>query len=74
MSYMFYAASAFVKDVTVWNVCKVQDDYFEGMFEDSGQPETDLEPDANGECIDCPAGTTSGSGEYVQGGNNCTSV
>ena len=73
MDYMFYAASAFVKDVTVWNVCKVQDDYFEGMFEDSGQPETDLEPDANGPCVACPAGTTSGSGKYVRGQNNCTS-
>jgi hypothetical protein len=73
MAYMFEGAIAFVKDVKVWNICKVQDGNFGGMFEDSGQPETDLEP-VNGECIDCPSGTTSGSGKYVQGGNNCTSV
>jgi hypothetical protein len=71
MDYMFYAASAFVKDVTVWNVCKV--DNFDSMFTGSGQPETDLVPDANGECIPCPSGTTSGSGEYVQDQNPCTS-
>jgi hypothetical protein len=74
MRYMFYEATAFVKNVTVWNVCKVQDGNFEGMFEDSGQSSTTLVPDANGECIPCPADTTSGSGKYVQGGNNCTSV
>jgi hypothetical protein len=70
---MFRDATAFDKDVTVWNVCKVSDGNFYDMFYDSGQPETDLEPDANGECIDCPAGTTSGSGMYVEGQNNCTS-
>ena len=74
MRYMFEDTIAFAKDVTVWNVCKVQDDYFEGMFEDSGQPTANLEPDANGECIDCPDGTTSGSGEYVEFQNNCTSI
>ena len=74
MAFMFEGAIAFVKDVKVWNICKVQDGNFEGMFEDSGQSSTTLVPDANGECIDCPAGTTSGSGKYVQGQNNCTSV
>ena len=74
MYFMFAEASAFVKDVTVWNVCKVPANFFSDMFTDSGQPDTDLVPDANGECIDCPAGTTSGSGQYVQDGNNCTSV
>ena len=69
MDYMFYAASAFVKDVTVWNVCKV--DNFVDMFANSGQSSTSLFPAV---CINCPADTTSGSGKYVQGGNNCTSV
>jgi hypothetical protein len=73
MEDMFYEASSFEKDVTGWNVCNVGN--FDDMFEDSGQPSgTTLEPNANGECIACPNGTTSGSGEYVQGQNNCTSV
>jgi hypothetical protein len=71
MGYMFYYASDFVKNVTVWNVCNVGNFY--SMFTNSGQAETDLVPDANGECIACPAGTTSGSGKYVEGQNNCTS-
>jgi hypothetical protein len=71
MGLMFYNAYAFDKNVTVWNVCKVDD--FQNMFANSGQPTTNLEPPANGECIDCPNGTTSGSGKYVTGGNNCTS-
>ena len=68
---MFEGAIAFVKDVTVWNVCKV--DNFDDMFTDSGLAGTTLEPPENGACIDCPSGTTSGSGEYVTGGNPCTS-
>jgi hypothetical protein len=79
MNYMFYAATAFKKDVKGWNVCKVEagnvdDDGegFRGMFELSGQSTTKLEPPANGKCIACPAGTTSGSGFYVTGGNSCT--
>jgi hypothetical protein len=72
MGYMFYYASDFVKNVTVWNVCNVGPSYFQGMFTGSGQPETDLVPDANGECIACPAGTTSGSGKYVEGQNPCS--
>ena len=71
MTSMFYGANAFVKDVKVWNVCKVLAGKFEGMFEGSGQGETNLVPDANGECIACPAETTSGSGKYVQGQNPC---
>ncbi|GMI37891.1 hypothetical protein TrCOL_g5125 [Triparma columacea] len=71
MVQMFTTASAFDKDVKGWNVCKV--DKFDSMFTYSGQPDTNLEPDTNGACIDCPSGTTSGSGEYVTGGNNCTS-
>jgi hypothetical protein len=66
---MFNTASAFDKDVTVWNVCKV--DYFDDMFTGSGQPTTNLEPPENGKCIACPAGTTSGSGKYVEGQNPC---
>ena len=69
MGLMFFDARAFVKDVTVWNVCNVGS--FDSMFTNSGQPKTDLKPDANGKCIDCPAGTTSGSGKYVQGQNPC---
>jgi hypothetical protein len=69
MGYMFYYATDFDKEVTGWNVCKV--DNFVGMFSDSGQSSTTLEPPENGECIDCPSGTTSGSGEYVQGQNPC---
>ena len=71
---MFYGATAFDKVVTIWNVCKVQDGNFQGMFEGSGQSSTNLEPDANGECIDCPAGTTSGSGKYVEGQNPCNNL
>jgi hypothetical protein len=70
MSNMFNGASAFVKNVTVWNVCKVSDGGFDSMFTDSGLAGTTLE---NGICIVCPSGTTSGSGEYVTGGNPCTS-
>ena len=69
MAYMFYDAAAFNKDVTGWNVCKV--DNFVDMFSGSGLSGTTLE---NGICTPCPSGTTSGSGKYVQGGNNCTSV
>ena len=72
MQYMFYYATAFNQDVTVWNICNV--DNFDFMFVGSGQPTTNLVPDTNGKCIECPAGTTSGSGEYVEGQNNCTSV
>ena len=72
---MFYKAYAFKKDVKGWNVCKVSaandDEGFRAMFEDSGQPSTTLKPPANGECIACPAGATSGSGKYVQGQNPC---
>jgi hypothetical protein len=73
MRYMFYDASAFVEDVKVWNICKVPIGYFYEMFTSSGQDGTSLIPPANGICTFCPAGTTSGSGEYVQGQNNCTS-
>ena len=69
---MFYGATAFDKDVIGWNVCKVSDGNFIDMFLDSGQPTANLEPDANGPCVACPAGTTSGSGEYVEGQNPCT--
>jgi hypothetical protein len=77
---MFYGASVFVEDVRVWNVCKVQrtslpDGNFGNMFTYSGQPDTNLEPDANGPCIACPnVCLTSGSGEYVYGQNPCTPV
>ena len=74
MRYMFYEATAFVKNVTVWNVCKVSDGNFGSMFFNSGQPETDLVPPANGECIACPANSTSGSGEYVEGQNPCNNL
>ena len=79
MQYMFYFAIVFDKVVIGWNVCKVSDgilldNNFYLMFTLSGQSGTTLEPNANGECIACPAGTTSGSGQYVQGGNNCTSL
>jgi hypothetical protein len=41
------------------------------MFAGSGQPDTDL---SSGTCVDCPTGTTSGSGKYVQGGDVCVAV
>ena len=74
---MFFYATAFDKVVIGWNVCKVSDGIlldgnFYLMFHGSGQSGTNLEPPANGECIPCPANTTSGSGEYVQGQNPCT--
>jgi hypothetical protein len=71
MAYMFYDASAFDKDVIGWNVCKVSSGGFLDMFTGSGQPGNDL---STGTCVDCPTDTFSGSGQYVQGGNNCTSV
>ena len=74
MSYMFNGASVFDKDVTVWNICKVNNGLFDSMFTNSGQAETDLVPNANGECIACPAGTTSGSGKYVEGQNPCNNL
>ena len=78
MRFMFNGAIGFatlgVEDVTVWNICKVLDGNFQGMFTNAGQPDTNLVPPANGICTPCPSGTTSGSGEYVTGGNNCTSV
>ena len=70
MEMMFYTASAFDKNVTVWNVCKVGN--FVDMFLDSSQSSTNLVPPANGACIVCPTGLTSGSGKYVDGGNPCT--
>ena len=66
---MFNSAFAFNKDVTGWNVCNVGD--FTDMFVGSGQATTTLVPDANGQCIACPANYNSGSGEYIQGGNPC---
>ena len=73
MRYMFEDTIAFDKDVTVWNVCKVGTGNFVGMFINSPQSGTNLEPpNANGPCILCPAGTYSGSGMYVTGGNSCT--
>ena len=75
MASMFYGADAFDKVVTVWNICNVDTGYgFQGMFSASGQPTANLVPNANGECIDCPDGTTSGSGKYVSGQNPCTPV
>ena len=56
-----FIASAFDKVVTGWNVCKVFGSGFDSMFDDSGQPSTNLEPPANGACIDCPTNTFSGS-------------
>ena len=72
MGLMFTTASAFEKDVTGWNVCKV--DNFQNMFGNSGQPGTNLEPDTNGACIACPANSFSGSGEYVRGQNPCNNL
>ena len=70
MMFMFYYATSFDKDVKGWNVCKVSS--WVEMFRFSGQPKgTTLKPNANGKCIPCPAGTTSGSGKYVQGQNPC---
>ena len=69
---MFYEARDFTKDVTGWNVCNVAN--FDDMFRGSGQPNTTLVPPANGECIACPEGYNSGSGEYVDGGNTCTPI
>jgi hypothetical protein len=74
MRYMFEGASAFDEDVKGWNVCKVPGTNFNDMFLYSGQEDTTLVPPANGECIACPANSTSGSGKYVEGGNNCTPV
>ena len=72
---MFYGTSLFNKDVTVWNICKVGTGDFTSMFTDSGQPETDLVPDANGKCIECPnVCFISGSGLFVEGQNPCTPV
>jgi hypothetical protein len=71
---MFNGATDFDKDVIGWNVCKVSAGNFIFMFTGSGQPETDLEPDANGQCIDCPGGSTSGSGKYVEGQNPCNNL
>ena len=72
MQYMFYGATAFDKVVTGWNVCKVSAGYFFDMFGASGQSSTNLVPPANGACIVCPPGLTSGSGNYVEYGNPCT--
>ena len=79
MVLMFYGATDFDKDVIGWNVCKVlttplPDGNFAFMFDSSGQPGTTLEPNANGACIACPADSTSGSGEYVNGGNPCNNL
>jgi hypothetical protein len=71
MEKMFYTASAFDKNVTVWNVCKVGNfvDMFMGTSQDGV---VDMKPPANGACIVCPTGLTSGSGNYVEYGNPCT--
>ncbi|GMH95941.1 hypothetical protein TL16_g13256, partial [Triparma laevis f. inornata] len=67
---MFYLASVFNQDLNKWNVCKVTD--FDSMFQLSGMPGTDLSS-LKSNCVNCPSGKYSGSGEFVSPeGNPCT--
>ncbi|GMH77239.1 hypothetical protein TrLO_g2181 [Triparma laevis f. longispina] len=70
MRSMFGYASVFNQDLNKWNVCKVTD--FDSMFQGSGMPGTDLSS-LKSNCVNCPSGKYSGSGEFVSPeGNPCT--
>ncbi|GMH96172.1 hypothetical protein TL16_g13280, partial [Triparma laevis f. inornata] len=67
---MFGSASVFNQDLNKWNVCKVTN--FDYMFYASGMSGTDLSS-LKSNCVNCPSGKYSGSGEFVSPeGNPCT--